>query len=589
MSEMIDILPELKRIWDLNIEEDLNEEYLNENIPKDLINAYKNSRGNKSSYNNEYTSNISGKKPRTWDRRQTTVDYYNSTYEEISKQEAKQFLGISLSNSGRASRIYKRRDLEARLRQLRFLINGGVVEFENGFDEKDNLICLTYPKTSIPLSKFQDKGYLGFTRGNRHIETNNLTYGDIVILIDICDKIYKTNEYDNYLPVLDIVDFKNYITSVLSDERNIAYAEARNIVDHKLTFGDLTSYVDEYLNNLVTKGYLTQDKLDATKNILKKRLVNDLEITVPKFKHDTQVAWYEIDKLYKDKSTHLNILDTGDHSRNTYDVISSELYDKLIEKDKLKKKLLEFKGFLKHLNNQDEIDEETLEEYKFNYEATLREYIQICKDVKKILNKVVINVSDREAILKHRLKDKAIFLTKCYKDYKQLEDSIINLEGLTLEDIWKKYSSEFKSTLDEIKATLKGQLTFKESVQREITQSQVEIQRLEQQLEQKRQTLRDQQTVLQETETEILNLETEIQRIEEEDNPTKNAVIKCYEERKKLMTQLQELSSKLKHYSSRKNNKDVSYEENEELLNIIDFVDTFVENTNELENEIPAE
>lgn len=583
MNEMINLIPELISIWNLNVEEDLNEELLNENMPKDLARAYQNSYKHSSSHANKPETRVASS-----GRRQMPIDYFNSTYTEISKQEAKAFLGISRTPSGRASRTYKQLDLDTRLRQLRFIVANGVVEIENGYDSKDNLRCKTYPKNTIPLSKFQDAGYTSFTRNDTDIREENLTYGDILILIDICDKIYKTNEYENYIPSITQYDLENYICTSLQNERNITYKEAQNLYN-KLSFSDLESYIEEYVPHVLSTYNISDDKIPQITSILVKRLKNSLTRKIVKINKDPQnTLWFNVKDKYSEVTTG-SMLDTGDHkiwSGNTW--LNGDLHQLINHKKALKKDLLEVKGFVKHLMSLEDVDLDFLEEQKENYEVKHQAYITACLKVKKALDKTIVTIDNKSFIFNQKLKSEIEFLDLCYKEYKKLQNKIVDIENLSLDTILKDYGDDFKSKLEEIKIELKRQIQSKVDIEKEISESEREIEELERQLIEKRNTLQTQKITLEKTENEIIELNNEIEKIELEDSPVKQAVIKCYEDRKNLMLRLQELTNGLKRYASKKNNKDVSYEENQELLDLIEFVDTFTTQTEALENELPS-
>lgn len=582
MNEMIDLIPELISIWNLNVEEDLNEELLNENIPKDLVRAYQNSYKQSSSHINKPITKVANS-----GRRDMPIDYFNTAYTEISKEEAKAFLGISRTPSGRASRIYKQLDLDSRLRQLRFIVANGVVEIENGYDSKDNLRCKTYPKNSIPLSKFQEAGYTSFTRNDRYIREENLTYGDILILIDICDKIYKTDEYDNYIPSITQYDLQNYICTSLQNERNITHKEAQNLYN-KLSFSDLESYIEEYVPHVLSTYNISDDKLPQITSILIKRLKNSLIRKIVKIKKDPQnTLWFNVKDKYSEVSAG-SMLDTGDHKSSGSAWVNDDLEQLIKHKKALKKDVLEVKGFIKHLMSLEDVDSDFLEEQKENYEYKHQAYIAACLKVRKALDKTILTIDNKSFIFNQKLKSEVEFLDLCYKEYKKLQNKIVDIENLSLDAILKDYGNDFKSKLEEIKIELKRQLQAKADIEKEISESEREIEELERQLIEKRNILQNQKITLETTETEIIELNNEIEKIELEDSPAKQAVIKCYEDRKNLMLQLQELTKGLKRYASKKNNKDVSYEENEELLDLIEFVDTFATQTEALESELPS-
>src|SRR5574344_852805 len=106
---------------------------LDENIPPDLIKAYKNSEYRLSS---SIRNDMQSFEPR---RRDTNYDYYNSTYTALTPIEALSYIGLernvtanpdgtytSKKGSGQISRTLKDTTYNDNLANLRILRDGGV-------------------------------------------------------------------------------------------------------------------------------------------------------------------------------------------------------------------------------------------------------------------------------------------------------------------------------------------------------------------------------------------------------------------------------------------------------------------------------
>lgn len=155
----------------ITVQEDLNESILDENIPPDLARAYHNATlANSGSQINPSTRH--GEVGGSGYRRGVAYDYANSNYTEISKDEAK--------------RIGRRE--KDKINELRFILGGHLIEFEL----RGNRLHQTY-WTNIPQEVLGDVQIL-----NKNGEpTTDSKYAKYETIVDLADKIYKTDEYEH--------------------------------------------------------------------------------------------------------------------------------------------------------------------------------------------------------------------------------------------------------------------------------------------------------------------------------------------------------------------------------------------------------
>ena len=183
----------------------LHEAVIAEQIPMDLAKAYDRSTEINSPIHSrsDVTSYYSNRNNRAQRRRTVNIDYKNSNYEVISADECLDFLGLKLSPAGRALRQFKGEEFNNRIRQIRYLIQGNVVEFESNRSMKDNLSVIS-SSDSITFSRedFEslNLGVTEFSKTGRSIsDAGYYNYSDIIIVTKLADKIYKTDEYDHLI------------------------------------------------------------------------------------------------------------------------------------------------------------------------------------------------------------------------------------------------------------------------------------------------------------------------------------------------------------------------------------------------------
>ena len=222
---------------------DITEEILDEKIPSDLARAYQNSQSAVNGIQNHPRSNhniIGGNH-----RREISYDYEKATYEEISKEEAIDYLGLSVNvlpdrdENGKIVAKVRTTDRELfneRISDLRFIIGNKVIEYEV---RSGNALYLAY-WMEIPQSKFGDyplfkgKGY--DTTDCRFANK----YSDIYTIIQISDKIYKTDEYEfeitNTTPTgkkIRVMRKDSDGNPVLDDNGNIIYDTVDDTIQNR--------------------------------------------------------------------------------------------------------------------------------------------------------------------------------------------------------------------------------------------------------------------------------------------------------------------------------------------------------------------
>lgn len=142
--------------------ENLEEEYLDENIPRDLLAAYRNSKHKSSDTYSAFHTELGSSNA---SRRLINYDYGNSEYKEISADKALQLIKNNPSD----------------VNQLRVLYDGDLIEWEYKGDGK--FYCL-YGDSTKPVI-INGKNY------------RNIRYLNPRQLLPYADKIYWTDEYSH--------------------------------------------------------------------------------------------------------------------------------------------------------------------------------------------------------------------------------------------------------------------------------------------------------------------------------------------------------------------------------------------------------
>lgn len=142
----------------------IDEAFLDENIPRDLVNLYRNTQANSSHKNPNTEHNEIGS---TYNRRFSKYDYGKAKYKVISPEEA--------------IRMVKNNKEE--IQNLRIILKGNLVEYE----VRNNGSIYAIYRSLEPI-----------TLGG--IDYKNVGYAPWIKVIQAAEKIYWTDEYDKIIP-----------------------------------------------------------------------------------------------------------------------------------------------------------------------------------------------------------------------------------------------------------------------------------------------------------------------------------------------------------------------------------------------------
>lgn len=204
--------------------ENLNEEKLDENIPSDLLAAYRRSRIAERGIQIHPDSNhtLLG---RNGDRKVVAYDYAHSNYEVLTPEQATQYLSLNAhvdtDEEGKyvvSARTTDREAFNKNICNLRFIIGGRVVEYEvrSGNRLYQSYYCNIPPENFGNYPRFKDKdGYN--TTDSRWANK----YSDVYTIINIADKIYKTDEYEHPIDRSNQGDSYEYTRGVEGNGRRV--------------------------------------------------------------------------------------------------------------------------------------------------------------------------------------------------------------------------------------------------------------------------------------------------------------------------------------------------------------------------------
>ena len=179
----------------INVQEDLDEDFLKENIPPDLVKAYRNSTMSRSgSTRNPQTDHAELISPV---RRGVRYNYGKANYTEISKEEAK--------------RIGKYE--KEKVSDLRFILGNKLIEFELRNNKPFQTYVANIPTRNLEAAGIQLYDKDGYT-------TSDSRYASYNQIVDLADKIYQTDEYQHYIN--DQTDSDTYIyQDVVADDGEV--------------------------------------------------------------------------------------------------------------------------------------------------------------------------------------------------------------------------------------------------------------------------------------------------------------------------------------------------------------------------------
>lgn len=397
--------------------EEIIEDIIDENIPKDLAIAYKksNSTGNSSIH---HPSPNHQEINRLGSRRSVQYDYKNSNYEQMSKDEAVAYLGITANVTGNEetgytvkARVTNRELFNPRIGNLRFLINGELTEFD--VQEGTNVLKPIYA-CYVPDSKFGP--YPKFANGSNY--TSDISkYSDFYVLVQISDKIYKTDEYEHRITDTTPTGKKVKLLRkdsngdpVRDEEGNLVY----DIVDD-------TIYNRRNRNNQTNYLYTVKGKDDPSyaihnlsNNITKKSIPNVTDTG----SHDPKYAInrYSFTSTSRDEfDRYANAVIAARKAFKEFDYIRK--YIKKVEAEKEYYEEDEYNELINDLNNKKD-------EY---YEA----YLEAQKNVKTSKQKLITSVDDITLDFNKRFKDQINRLDNLikglYENNKQQSEEVLKV------------------------------------------------------------------------------------------------------------------------------------------------------------------
>lgn len=474
----------------INMQENFIEQKLDENIPPDLMRAYQNSmmpaRGIQAHPNSEH-SNIGANAK----RRSVKYDYYNSTYEELSKQETIDYLGLKITiaderdENGKLivkARTTDRELFNDRISTLRFIIDGKLVEYEV---RNNNVLYLAY-WTSIPGRYFGDYPLFS-SKDSLTTDCRYATkYSDVYTIIMIADKIYKTDEYEHEITPTTLSGRKIKVarlnddgTPALDDNGNPIYDIVDDTIQAKRDRAKRVSKMRSFVPSTDSRHELHQTAYNFGAEYESSE--DDLEGTGDYYAANTNFMKYVPDTI-----------DTGAHkSADKFNAVTKRKYysgyqsyiNALDAKAKAFKKYDYIRQGLKKLESERDLYDE--DEYQQLYDSLLAEkndaykqYQAASLTVRKEKDKLLLKVDDLTIELNKRIK-KVLTNTQKLKDREySLYKDLTKLKGETIYDSAES-SSKFKTLtheLESIRSEIEDYNMTKTRILAEITELQTQLQ-----------------------------------------------------------------------------------------------------------------
>lgn len=379
----------------------ITEEILDEKIPSDLARAYKNSRPAEYGIQSHPRSNhtkIGGDY-----RRAVDYDYEKATYEEISKQEAIDYLGLSVNvlpdrnEDGKIVAKVRTTDREGfnqKISNLRFIIDNKVIEYEV---RSGNTLYLAY-WMDIPQSYFTDyplfKGKYGETRDCRY----GNKYSDIYTIIQISDKIYKTDEYEHEITdetptgkKIKVLRKDSNGNPVLDDEGNLIY----DLVDDTIVAKRARNKSFSYLRTLKGKDEPEYAIHKPSQNLKTKIIPNELDTGAHDIRRIASGSW----ELQNQLSDYINAVTDSKKAFKEFDYIRR--YVKKIESEReYFEDEAEYNELLQKLNaRKDELYNVYLQCKKVEKSQKQKLILNISKISEEVNKNFVSNIEKLEKIL----------------------------------------------------------------------------------------------------------------------------------------------------------------------------------------------
>lgn len=539
----------------ITVQENLQEDIIDENIPRDLAKAYRIANKYNSPEQN-YLSNH-GELGDLSNRRRVRYDYKNSNYEELTKQEAIQFLGLDgwrikldsegnpeLDENGKYKIVGRVTDREAfnnNINKLRFLVtdNSGdqeVVEFEV---RAGNRLVPIYTAT-IASSKF---GQYPKFNGNSDASTSNLTrYSDFYTLIQICNKIYKTDEYEHRITDTTELPGRKIKVDVTDPETGEKRSEIRTD----------TIQNRRNRNTTINRIYRMTPNTDADYH------AHELWRNANNTKYTDYVP---------------SEIDTGSHNttyrfRNTDNYFSA--YKTALESKKNAFKKYDYcrRALQKHKAEREYFDEdeynEILHELEENVNKAKEEYEAVCLKVRKAKNNLVFFTDDIVLAFNKRWKER---VRKLEAILNELFDGKTAIGKQALE-IAVRDSNAVKT----INSKIQNQQQRIENAKRDIQEMEAKRDRLLRELDQIKEMLQNGTTSLESAEKMLNDLLEDLAHINEIAMGEKfRKLDELKAEQKRLQSELDQLAPRSAAERQARAAKNKTKEIDPELTDILDF------------------
>ena len=476
---------------------------LDENLPRDLANAYKKAYytdPNKPlnsilSVSNTYYNMLTN-------RRRREINDANSSYEALTPEQACEYLTLrdpridGTDENGKyilsTARVLNRELCNSRINNLRFLSDGRLIQF---FIGDGNTLHSLY-STTIPTDKFGS--YPFFNKGHEAYTSRLHTYTDLWILIHVVDKIYKTDEFENIIDTSTPTGKKIKIAKT-DDAGNVNYEVVDDTIQARRARNNKIKPVS-YMLDKTSSLFIPHNPY---KNIRYKNFIDVLDTGA----HNIQDAGGMADLRYMD----------GAH----YDYTQKEIY-----KSQAKK---EFKLAQKALNelkrNKDIFSER---EYAMQLNDAIQhkkelenEYLTKILDAKKAKDKALISCNDVIYNL-HKA------FTEQIKQLSDIEAEMFNLKN----DITALKISSVQPEVEKIKDSLtdaQEDLEAYERVKRNLLQK----------LDELKQEINENDANIEKVSKEITEIKDNMS------NAADNAIIKKFNKLKEMEDNLADLQNNL--------------------------------------------
>lgn len=380
----------------------IEEEFLIENIPAPLADAYKKATylGDKErSHEKAFIQRTVQPEHEEIDkkeaRRYVKWNYGKASYDEITATEAISYLGLSLSEN-HVWRCADKASFARRISELRFIYNGQLMEWES---RKSGQSIAALYSIQIPTAVLRSNNIeIMDSQGRRVNDTKYIKqYKELVDVIRLCDKIYKTDEYEYPLSPEEIAkreDKKN-----LMKVRRMMNTSDSDYNPHRKgdAFGGQESTPGPTSPNsnapstryvpLKSNTFTRYNIADTGSHLISKRFAPHIE--------DAQLSNYITSLYYRE------------------DVF--KFYDDL--KKYLKKLEVELTEYSEKDHEYEEI-KERIEEYKEMKKTAYGKYLAACEDVSKHKAKVLLTIDEGTSRFNRRM-------ANFYDELQRLEEEFL--------------------------------------------------------------------------------------------------------------------------------------------------------------------